>query len=138
LALRLRPGLPCAAALAEDAGCLWLWSDAGYLLAALPRDDRSPAEQARAVLSPGAADAARELRPGAIAALPLAPPVGARADADLLCWAAAAAPAVARRLRLALLVTDLNQIWLPARRAGLDRNPGWLPDYGRVVLFHYR
>jgi hypothetical protein len=151
---------------AEDAGCLWLWSDAGYLLAALPRDDRSPAEQARAVLSPGAADAARELRPGAIAALPLAPSVGARADADLLCWAAAAAPAVARRLRLALgeapdaadpvqrllsvpgvlylsashvdLVTDLNQIWLPARRAGLDRNPGWLPDYGRVVLFHYR
>jgi hypothetical protein len=151
---------------AEDAGCLWLWSDAGYLLAALPRDDRSPAEQARAVLSPGAADAARELRPGAIAALPLAPPVGARADADLLCWAAAAAPAVARRLRLALgdtpdaadplhrllsvpgvlylsashvdLVTDLNQIWLPARRAGLDRNPGWLPEYGRVVLFHYR
>lgn len=35
------------------------------------------------------------------------------------------------------VVTGLDQIWLPARRAGLDRNPGWLPDYGRVVLLHY-
>ncbi len=87
-------------------------------------------------------------------------------DDDLGYWAAAATPAVARRLLLALdaehqdpaslgrllsvsgtlylsashvdLVADLDQIWLPARRAGLDRDPGWLADYGRVVLFHFR
>lgn len=35
------------------------------------------------------------------------------------------------------VVTGLDQIWLPARRAGLDRNPGWLPEYGRVVLIHF-
>lgn len=35
------------------------------------------------------------------------------------------------------VVTGLDQMWLPARRAGLDRNPGWLPDYGRVVLIHF-
>jgi hypothetical protein len=35
------------------------------------------------------------------------------------------------------VVTGLDRIWLPARRTGLDRNPGWLPGYGRVVLFHF-
>ncbi len=81
-------------------------------------------------------------------------------------WAKAIADAARRRLREALspdrnrkdwlqrllvfdatlyltsshvdLIVDINQIWLPVRRAGLDRNPGWLADYGRVVLFHFR
>jgi hypothetical protein len=31
----------------------------------------------------------------------------------------------------------LVSIWLPARLAGLDVDPGWVPWLGRVVLFHY-
>ena len=34
------------------------------------------------------------------------------------------------------LVLSLEAISLPIRRAGLDRDPGWLPSFGRVVLFH--
>ncbi len=35
------------------------------------------------------------------------------------------------------LTLPMNAISLPARRAGLDRDPGWVPDLGRVVLFHF-
>jgi len=36
------------------------------------------------------------------------------------------------------LVTSLERISLPARLAGLDRDPGWLGDWGRVVSFHFQ
>jgi hypothetical protein len=79
-------------------------------------------------------------------------------------WLAQALPFIDLRLRLALglpaeaslaagllalpgqlyvtathvdLVASLQHISLPARLAGLDRNPGWLPDFGRVVTFHF-
>lgn len=94
-------------------------------------------------------------------------PLPAGCPPHLGVWLASALPALCARLLLALgedanreaddpverllalparihltsshldVVTGLDQIWLPARRAGLDRNPGWLPDYGRVVLLHY-
>jgi hypothetical protein len=35
------------------------------------------------------------------------------------------------------LVMALDQVSLPARMAGLDRSPGWLGAFGRVVLFHF-
>ena len=35
------------------------------------------------------------------------------------------------------IVMPLNSISLPVRLAGLDLDPGWLPDYGRVIQFHY-
>ncbi|WP_320039949.1 hypothetical protein [uncultured Desulfobacter sp.] len=34
-------------------------------------------------------------------------------------------------------VTDINNIFISIRAAGLDRNPGWLPEWGRVVKFHF-
>jgi hypothetical protein len=34
-------------------------------------------------------------------------------------------------------VMSLNDISLPVRLAGLDCDPGWLPDFGRVVKFHF-
>lgn len=34
-------------------------------------------------------------------------------------------------------VAPLNNISLAARRSGLDRDPGWLAEIGRVVLFHF-
>ena len=36
------------------------------------------------------------------------------------------------------MVLRLESIALPIRIAGLDRDPGWLPDFGRVVLFHFK
>lgn len=35
------------------------------------------------------------------------------------------------------LVTGLDNISLAARRSGLDRDPGWMPGMGKVVLFHF-
>ena len=35
------------------------------------------------------------------------------------------------------VVLRLEQIDLAARTVGLDQDPGWVPDLGRVVLFHF-
>jgi hypothetical protein len=35
------------------------------------------------------------------------------------------------------LVMGLDDISLPVRLAGLDCNPGWIPDFARVVQFHF-
>lgn len=35
------------------------------------------------------------------------------------------------------LVMTLNDISLPIRIAGFDRNPGWMKDFGRVISFHF-
>jgi hypothetical protein len=35
------------------------------------------------------------------------------------------------------LVMSLDQVSLPVRMARLDRSPGWLGAFGRVVLFHF-
>jgi hypothetical protein len=35
------------------------------------------------------------------------------------------------------LVMNMDQVSVPARFAGLDANPGWVPDLGRVVNFHF-
>jgi hypothetical protein len=32
----------------------------------------------------------------------------------------------------------LDQVTLPARLAGLDASPGWVPELGRVVTFHFQ
>ncbi|HEY1902805.1 MAG TPA: hypothetical protein VGG56_10260 [Terracidiphilus sp.] len=34
-------------------------------------------------------------------------------------------------------VTGMNQISIPARLAGLDANPGWAPEFGKVINFHF-
>ena len=51
--------------------------------------------------------------------------------------------ALARRGKLIVcrchidLVMDMNQISVPVRLAGLDANPGWAPELGRIVTFHF-
>jgi hypothetical protein len=35
------------------------------------------------------------------------------------------------------VVLDLEHVDLAARVSGLDRDPGWVPDLGRIVLFHF-
>jgi hypothetical protein len=36
------------------------------------------------------------------------------------------------------VVFAADGVSLPARRAGLDLDPGWQPRFGRAVAFHYR
>jgi hypothetical protein len=35
------------------------------------------------------------------------------------------------------MVMGMKQVSLPVRLAGLDANPGWVPELGRVVTFHF-
>ena len=35
------------------------------------------------------------------------------------------------------LYMPMDQVSLGIRRAGLDRDPGWVPDLGHIVLFHF-
>jgi hypothetical protein len=85
---------------------------------------------------------------------------------DLACWLVLVLPYIRCRLQLALggteseplnlaqvlllvrsrlyvtsshvdLVMRLDDMSLPARLVGLDFDPGWLPDFGRVVQFHF-
>ncbi|SEQ06982.1 hypothetical protein [Nitrosomonas ureae] len=35
------------------------------------------------------------------------------------------------------LVLSLKNVSIPVRMAGLDLDPGWVPDFGRIVLFHF-
>jgi hypothetical protein len=35
------------------------------------------------------------------------------------------------------LLMDMNQISVPVRLAGLDANPGWVPELGRIITFHF-
>jgi hypothetical protein len=32
---------------------------------------------------------------------------------------------------------SMDQISIPVRRAGLDQDPGWVPDLAQIVLFHF-
>jgi len=36
------------------------------------------------------------------------------------------------------IVMSLEDISLPVRLAGLDRDPGWIPEFARVILFHFQ
>ncbi|MGH9238573.1 MAG: hypothetical protein ACRD3G_11090 [Vicinamibacterales bacterium] len=158
---------------AERGGRVWVWSTGGYLVAH------------RACRGDGAVAVRREL--SRVLGWDAPPPLLRRRPESSIPWrplpelpkgcpqrigrlAAAMAPAVRRRLLLALgidpltrggasdrriadilllpaqlhvssshvdLVTRLDRVDLGARRAGLDRDPGWLPAYGRVIYFHF-
>ena len=144
---------------------VWLWSPDGYLLAhrRAPGDPAASARRAcRRFALVGGTPATLVQRPQR--EIPWTPPAAlpAGCPARLGRWAAAAAPAVLRRLRLAIgnegrhrshslriparlyvtsshvdVVFALGDVDLRVRRAGLDRNPGWKPTYGRVVSFHF-
>jgi hypothetical protein len=144
---------------------VWLWSPDGYVLAHR-RTRGEPAVSARRACrlleAAGGARATLVWRPQR--QIPWMPPaaLSAGCPARLGRWAAAAAPAVLRRLRLAIgsegcrrgdwlriparlyvttshvdVVFALRDIDLRVRRGGLDRDPGWKPAYGRVVSFHF-
>ncbi len=35
------------------------------------------------------------------------------------------------------IVLSMEHISIPVRMAGLDRDPGWMPEFARVILFHF-
>jgi hypothetical protein len=155
---------------------VWVWSRGAYLIAA----GRSTAADRNAAVRRARGYHTQDARgPAALASAPaheipwMAPAVLPRGcPARLGRWAAAVAPAVLRRLRLALdasagaprswsapaqsvrralaipgrlyvtsshvdVVIPMQRIDLRVRRAGLDRDPGWLPASGRVIYFHF-
>jgi hypothetical protein len=150
-------------------GWLCLWSEAGYVLADVPRDAAPPKTQAATELRRYLGATASALTRAAFDCAPLAcldGPLVAGLKPYLARWLALVLPAVRLRLRLALnppegeawnlaevlllcpgrlyitsthvdLVMSLDSISLSARMAGLDRNPGWMADLGRVVSFHF-
>lgn len=151
--------------MAQTRGRLRLWSD-GVLLAEVPRDRQRPERQAAAELDrlvPGADRPA--LRRAAWRTAPLARLRLAAAGPGLRRFVSYVLPFLQHRLALALgesaagpetiaaplpcraqlyaspshvdLVAPLDAISLPARLAGLDRDPGWQPSLGRVVSFHF-
>jgi len=148
---------------------LWIWSRAGYLVAHRAwRRSRAPvAADVRRELARLGVPVTARIAQRRDAGIPWLPPVAAPAGCPVRYrrLAAAMAPAVRRRLQLALgepagrgdrvaalllvrsrvyistshvdLVTTLDRADLAIRRAGLDRDPGWLPGYGRVIYFHF-
>ena len=96
---------------------------------------------------------------------PLVSPLLIGLNHRLRPWLATVLPFVRRRLQLALgpstdaedltsgllarpariyatathvdVVMRLDTVTLPVRLAGLDRDPSWLPDFGRVIKLHF-
>lgn len=134
---------------ARQAGTVRTWSSHGFLLADGPAGTVPTHGRRR---PPAAAPLAR-----------LAAPAVAGLSAGSAWWLARLGPYVASRLAAELDVPQaalhaelldrpgrlhatrthvdvempLDAVSLRVRRAGLDRNPGWLPWFGRVVTFHF-
>ncbi len=155
---------PSACRWASAGGRLRLWFEAGCMLAEVPRAGGAPAAQAREELERAGLPITTPLRRAAYAAGPLAQGQWS-ASAALDRLLGLMLPYLGLRLALALgwrvddhgrllallrlrarihvssshvdLVARMDDISLAARRAGLDRDPGWLVQFGRVVLFHF-
>jgi hypothetical protein len=154
---------------------VWLWSSTGYLVSHGRTSLGSAAAARRALRQcPGVTDTTSLIRKGPDA-IPWLPPsaLPRGCPSRLGRWAAAVAPAVLRRVVLALehrganerghvrltarsirpmlavparlyvtsshvdVVMPLRRIDVNVRRAGLDRDPGWIPALGRVVYFPF-
>lgn len=149
---------------ASEGGWLRLWSAEGWLLAEVPRDSGAPVPQAHRELAHAGVEFAVPLRRAKFAAAPITPGTRSK-DAACNRLLGLMLPYIRWRLALALgvdpndpaaveavlqlrarlyissshidLLAGLDDISLPARRAGLDRDPGWLPLFGRAFLFHF-
>lgn len=150
---------------AVAAGRLRLWSSRGYLLLDSAADPAvAPTAQAAGALrAHGGGDPRRR----AFRSAPLAAPGGpliADMNAHMVRWLSLMLPFIRVYLRRALrlrsgddlegallcrpatlyvtsthvdLVMRMDDISVPVRICGLDRDPGWLPDFSRVIKFHF-
>jgi hypothetical protein len=146
---------------------LCLWCHAGYLLAEVPRGPGDAEIQAMRLLNRYLPARPGLLAAASYQAVPRADVTELRHEGlepGLTRWLSIVTPYLRRRLRWALdderdealiavlccpghlfvsathvdFVTALEQISVPVRLAGLDRDPGWLPTFQRVVLFHFQ
>lgn len=144
-------------------GMLRLWCEDVVLLAEVERDAMPARQQALELLRQYSDQAV--LRRRAWDKAPLAP-INFACHANLARLLARLSPALRQFLRLAMndqslapeeagkrllecpgqihvtrshidFVSLLDQISLEARACGLDRDPGWLPEYSRCVKFHF-
>ncbi|MCO6435111.1 hypothetical protein [Nitrosomonas nitrosa] len=135
-----------------------LWSDQGYMLAEDADTDSTP--MLRHFFNDAPVRLTQQPYPMAPIAK-LANPLLTSLNPELKRWLAYVVPFIRLRLQLALrgamdpktlllypgtiyltsthvdLVMSLNSVSIPVRMAGLDLDPGWMPDFGRIVLFHY-
>ena len=154
------------AAWAARRGRLRHWSQAGYMLCETRLDRAAaPAEAGREARRWGGVRTPPRAAFAAAPLVPLAGPLIGGLDRKLKHWLALALPFLRRRLEGALglarddhrladallarpgrlfvtrthvdLAMGLNGVTLPVRLAGLDRSPGWLAEFGRVILFHF-
>jgi hypothetical protein len=145
---------------------LRLWSRAGYMLCEAPRNAvRVVAQAGYEVQRWGLDGAPPRARFGDAPIAPLPGPLITCIDHALKRWLSFAVPFIRLRLAYALgidpaaeslrqallaragrlyvtathvdLVMGLETVSLPVRLAGLDRSPGWLGEFGRVILFHF-
>lgn len=151
---------------ASDGTRVRLWSERGYLLLDTPADGALPLAVVRGALAAPGVDPPWHLSEATFGDAPLdrlATPLLHGLGPGLRAWLASVLPFVRRRLQRALgledatleaellvrparlyatrthvdVVMGLDSVTLPVRLAGLDRDPGWLPDFGRVIKFHF-
>ena len=147
---------------AAKGGRLCVWSGAGAPVALVPRETATAATVCALLSDLGVEPARLRRRPFALA--PLAPfdgPLSRDVATGVRPWLSVAVPVLRQRLAQALggalpveallgvpgrlhltsshvdLVQPLDALPFAVRRAGLDRDPGWLPAFGRVVSFHF-
>jgi hypothetical protein len=150
-----------------DRGSLWLWVEQGPLLAEVPPPADLVCEPVAMALArdylPGVP--LRPCAAGEIPLAGLDGRLTADLAPGPRRWLERTLPYLHFRLRLALgadtrhedlgerllcyaarvylssahldVVLRLSDVSVALRRAGLDRDPGWLPELGRVVLFHF-
>jgi hypothetical protein len=147
-------------------GCrLRLWSRGGYLLSETRRDALPAVAQADHEAQRWGVGAMPRERFGNAPLAKLSGPLIASIDHALKRWLSFVFPFLRWRLASALgidpmeaslkdvvlarpgrlyvtathvdLMIELETVSLPVRLAGLDRNPGWLGEFGRVIMFHF-
>lgn len=131
---------------------------AGYLIADVPRLGDSPAETVRAEMAAWGVTAAWHIDDRAPFA-PLPTELRARLGPGAAFWLERVRGYVRHLLERLLdapvaamlrtpgrvivsrthidLAIPLDRISIPVRRTGLDANPGWMPELGYIVLFHF-
>jgi hypothetical protein len=143
-----------------------LWSSAGYVLSEIAMGSRGARDAVRdEARRHGCNSIPRRGSFEAAPVTQLSGPLATIIDRPLRRWLELSLPFIHRRLALALgiepgtgplettllartgrlfvtathvdLVMPLDCATLPVRLSGLDRNPGWLSEFGRVVLFHF-
>jgi hypothetical protein len=150
---------PAACEVVEQGGRLYLLAaGSGSLLAELPRDARPLAEQVHALIADAGRAAVWQVAERA-PFVPLPARVVERLGPGAAFWAERMrghvratlegmlgeplVPLLRRAGRLVVSQTHIDlymsyeQINIAVRRAGLDTNPGWVPDLGYIILLHF-